>query len=464
LLNYLANGVSYYSIAMVYAIVDIETTGGYAASHGITEIAIYLHDGEKLLRRFETLVNPVQRIPYYITALTGITNEMVATAPSFEDVAPQVDELLREAVFVAHNVNFDYSFVKRHLEACGFEVKYKKLCTVRLARKLFPGLPSYSLGNLCRHLGIQIQNRHRAGGDAGATVQLFEHLLANGGEEQVRLMLKKSSAEQWLPLHLNREDVLQLPQVPGVYYFHDAKHKVIYVGKAVNLRKRVSGHFTNNDAERKRQNLLRSIYKITFQECATELEALVLESAEIKRLWPRYNVSQKNITQSYALYQFEDARGYLRLAIDRKKKNLQPLYSFNLLHEGQVMLKKMVEEFELNEKLCFLDKTPFTEQDLAFADTPAIHNGKVRVALEALEEKLPTFAIVDQGRNENEKLCLLVERGSFWGMGYLPVHVPVTSVEELKGRLNPYSDNDTIRNSIYQFVTENPDKRIDIGK
>jgi DNA polymerase III subunit epsilon len=445
---------------MLYAIVDIETTGGYAASHGITEIAIYLHDGQQVVQQFETLVNPHQHIPYYITALTGITNEMVADAPSFEAVAPQIDELLREAVFVAHNVNFDYSFVKRHMEAQGYAVKYSKLCTVRLARKVFPGMPSYSLGNLCRQLGIGISNRHRAGGDAGATVKLFEHLLANGGDVHVQQMLKKSSAEQWLPLHLTKADIEQLPQVPGVYYFHDVKHKVIYVGKAVNLRKRVSSHFTNNDAERKRQNLLRSIHKITFTACVTELEALVLESAEIKRLWPRYNVSQKNITQRFALYQFEDARGYLRLAIDRKKKNLQPLYSFNLLHEGQVMLKKMAEEFELNEKLCFLDKTPVTEHDLEFADTPVVHNGKVRRALEALEEKLPTFAIVDEGRTVEEKLCLLVERGSFWGMGYLPSSLTVTSANELKNHLNPYADNDTIRNSIYTFAEQYPEKRI----
>jgi DNA polymerase III subunit epsilon len=445
---------------MLYAITDIETTGGYASSHGITEIAIYLHDGEKMLKRFETLVNPQQKIPYYITALTGIDNRMVEDAPSFEEIAPVINELLEGAVFVAHSVNFDFSFIRHQMQACGFEMKQKKLCTVRLGRKVFPGLPSYSLGNLCRHLDIKIDNRHRAGGDAKATVKLFEHLLANGAQEHIDLMLKKTSAEQWLPLHLTKADIDQLPQVPGVYYFHDGKHKVIYVGKAVNLRKRVSSHFTNNDAERKRQNLLRSIHKITFKECATELEALVFESAEIKRLWPRYNVSQKTLTQKFALYQFEDGRGYLRLAIDKKKKNLQPLYSFNLLHEGLVMLKKMAEEFELNEKLCFLDKTSFSEADMEFADTPVVHNGKIKRAIEALNEKLPTFAIVDEGLNENERLCLLVERGSFWGMGYVPAGLVISSAGQLKNHLNPYADNDTIRNSIYSFAEQYPEKKI----
>jgi DNA polymerase III subunit epsilon len=445
---------------MLYAIVDIETTGGYASSHGITEIAIYLHDGEKMLKRFETLVNPNQNIPYYITALTGINNRMVEDAPAFEEIAPVINEMLDGAVFVAHSVNFDFSFVKHQMLACGYEMKHKKLCTVRLGRKVFPGLPSYSLGNLCRSLELLIDNRHRAGGDAKATVKLFEHLLANGAQVHIDQMLKKTSAEQWLPLHLSKKDIEQLPQVPGVYYFHDAKHKVIYVGKAVNLRKRVSSHFTNNDAERKRQNLLRNIHKITFKECATELEALVFESAEIKRLWPRYNVSQKTLTQKFALYQFEDGRGYLRLAIDKKKKNLRPLYSFNLLHEGLVMLKKMAEEFELNEKLCFLDKAAFGAADMEFADTPVVHNGKIKRAIEALNEKLPTFAILDEGLNDNEKLCLLVERGSFWGMGYLPASLKIASADELKNHLNPYADNDTIRNSIYSFAEQYPEKRI----
>jgi DNA polymerase III subunit epsilon len=133
---------------MLYAIVDIETTGGYASSHGITEIAIYLHNGEKILKRFETLINPGQNIPYYITALTGINNEMVQDAPSFSEVASVVNDLLEGAVFVAHSVNFDFSFIRHQMQACGYEMKHKKLCTVRLSRKVLPGLPSYSLGNM----------------------------------------------------------------------------------------------------------------------------------------------------------------------------------------------------------------------------------------------------------------------------------------------------------------------------
>lgn len=444
----------------MYAIVDIETTGGYAASHGITEISVFIHDGSRVVKHFETLINPGQTIPRYITALTGIDNQMVAEAPAFDEVADVLYELLNDKIFVAHNVNFDYSFVKHHLKQSGYELTAKKLCTVRLGRKIFPGLPSYSLGNLCRSLNIRIENRHRAGGDAKATTILLEHYLANNGEIFINEMLKKSSKDQWLPLHLDKKEIDKLPSKPGVYYFHNNKDKVVYVGKAINIKKRVSSHFTHNDADRKRQNFLRNIHKITCRECANELEALVFESTEIKRLWPLYNRSQKQPLQKYALYTFEDNRGYIRLAIDKKKKNLQALYIFNMLHEGLVMLQKMVEQFELHPKLCYLDKTPFEKKDYEFLEAPHVYNGKIKKAIDALNEQLPTFALVDEGLQPGEQLCLLIERGSFWGMGYIPAKTKIKSTDDLKIFLNPYADNDYIRNSIYSFAEAYPEKKI----
>ncbi|HMK03310.1 MAG TPA: exonuclease domain-containing protein [Ferruginibacter sp.] len=448
---------------MMYAIVDIETTGGYASANGITEISVFVHDGERIVKHFESLINPQQTIPRYITALTGIDNAMVRDAPLFDEIADVLFGILNESVFIAHNVNFDYSFVKHHLKRSGYELAAKKLCTVRLGRKIFPGLPSYSLGNLCRSLNINIENRHRAGGDAKATVKLFEHMLANGAQLHIDQMLKKTSAEQWLPLNLDKTVIDNLPPKAGVYYFHNSKDKVIYVGKAINLKKRVSSHFTHNDPDRKRQNFIRHIFKVSYKQCATELEAIVLESTEIKRLWPRYNSSQKQPLQKYALYAFEDNSGYIRLAIDKKKKNIPSLYSFNLLNEGLVLLKKMVEEFELNARLCFLDKTPFSKKEKDLLEPALLYNAKIKKAMAALEEKLPTFVLVDEGITIEEKLCLLIERGSFWGMGYLPKSFAITSPGELKNFLNPYADNDYIRNSIYSFAAANPAKRLQLN-
>lgn len=444
----------------MYAIVDIETTGGHAAAHGITEIAIYVHDGNRVTKHFKTLINPERNIPLYITALTGITNEMVADAPTFEEIAEEIYNLLCNNIFIAHSVNFDFSFIKHYLKQQGYELNVKKLCTVRLSRKVFPGYRSYSLGTICRNLDIHIDDRHRADGDAKATVTLFQKILLNGGNDHINAMLKRSSSEHWLPENLDKQQIEQLPASPGVYYFHNAKGKIIYVGKAINIKKRVSSHFTHNDAEKKRQYFLRQVSKITCTVCANELQALVLESAEIKRLWPKYNYSQKQPSQKYALYCFEDNRGYMRLAIDKKKKNLPALYNFNLLHEGLVLLKKMVDEFELSHKLCYLDKTALAAKDMEFLESPMYYNGKIKRALDALENQLPTFAIVDEGLKKEEKLYLLIERGSFWGMGYLPASQKVKSLYELKEELEPFTDNDFIRNSIYSFAEANPHKKI----
>jgi len=174
----------------MYAIVDIETTGSYAAANGITEIAIVVFDGKQILQRFETLINPLQHIPSYIQAMTGITNEMVAEAPEFETVAEEIFELLKDKVFVAHNVHFDYSFIHSQLHHCGYELNAAKLCTVRLSRKLLPGHQSYSLGKLCTALGIPHIHSHRAGGDTDATVMLFQLLLQKDKDGHIEKKFK----------------------------------------------------------------------------------------------------------------------------------------------------------------------------------------------------------------------------------------------------------------------------------
>ncbi len=449
-------------VNILYAIVDIETTGGYASANGITEIAIFIHDGNRVVKKFESLINPQQKVPIYITALTGISNDMLYNAPSFADVADTINDLLEDNIFVAHNVNFDYSFVKHHLKAAGFDLKAPKLCTVRLSRKVFPGFTSYSLGNLCRSLELPIENRHRAGGDAAATVLLFEKCLANDGLTHIDVMLKRTSKEQWLPMNIKPADIEALPNSTGVYYFKDCKQKIIYVGKAINIKKRVSSHFTHNAPDRKRQNFLRDIFSISFVNCATELEAIVLESTEIKRLWPKYNASQKEPSQKYALYQYTDNMGYERLLLDKKKKNLPYLYQFNLLHEGMVLLRNMAVEFELNDKLCGLNKLPLTETDKLDLEKPEHYNQKISTALSALAKSLPTFAVIDEGLVEGELLCLLIEKGSFWGMGYVHRSQPYRQLQKLKEMLTPYADNDYIRNSIYNFIEQHPKKRIDL--
>jgi DNA polymerase III subunit epsilon len=446
----------------MYAIVDIETTGGHASAGSITEIAIFIHDGMQIVQQYETLVNPGMPIPRYIQALTGITNEMVADAPPFEEVAEQVFTLLQGQIFIAHNVNFDYSFLKFQLDAAGYKLQSRKLCTVRLSRKVFPGFPSYSLGNLCRQLNINIQQRHRATGDALATVQLFERILAADTEGAIAAALNVRSKEQWLPLHLPQEQVVNLPMSPGVYYFHNEKGKVVYVGKARNIKKRVTSHFTGNSSGRRKQEFIRNIHGISFEKTGTELMAFILESVEIRRLWPVYNNAQKRIESKFGFYVFEDQGGYLRLAIEKRRKYSTPVYTFNLLTEGHQRMRELVREFKLCPKLCFLQTdndtcVGVTEKSCKGAcdkkEKPAKYNQRVMEAIEHLKTEQPSFVIVDSGREATERSCILMEKGKFYGMGYVPRDVAVTDNNMLKDWLTQYPENEFILNLLRQHAS-----------
>ncbi len=457
---------------MQYAIVDIETTGGYAASNGITEIAVFITDGKNILKHFSTLLHPVYTIPRYVEALTGITNPMVEFERPFSSIADELFELLADKIFVAHNVNFDYSFVKYHLAKSGYDLNCRKLCTVRLGRQILPGLKGYGLGKICKHLGIEIESRHRASGDARATTSLFHHLLACDTNGHVDAMLKTKSREQSLPPNIPSSIVKQIPGEPGVYYFHDKRGKVIYVGKAKSLSKRVSSHFTNNKATRQKQEFLKKIYNISYQATATELMAFILESIEIKKLWPEQNRSQKRFEQSYGLYTFEDMRGYKRLCIEKKKKHIKAIYTFNLLTEGHILLRKLMLQFELCPKLCFLQAENVSCQMLfekkckgACEQIEPAHkyNSRVEECINYVSHELPSFALVDSGLKKEEQSCILIEKGRFFGMGYLPSDMAFQTIQELKCHLTPHAENDYIRNLIFQHISRYPHKKVPLS-
>ncbi len=430
----------------MYAIVDIETTGTHASGNGITEIAIILHDGKTIEGKFQTLINPQASIPKYVSSLTGIYNHMVADAPLFTEVASNIHSLLKGRIFVAHNVNFDYTFLRSQLKDSGFDWQARKLCTIRMAKKAFPGLKRYGLGHLCDHFGINNEQRHRAAGDALATTTLFEMVLDKGGEEMVKDFLKKEGRQQILPPNLPEKQMKNLPYEPGVYYFHDAKGKVIYVGKAKCLRQRVVSHFTGLDTSKKRQAFLKDIHSITYNICPTEFTASILESVEIKRLWPAYNYSQKRFEQLWGIYLFEDGRGYMRLAVDKKRKYLEPVASFGLMADAHRTLWQLVRRFELHAGLCFLDKTKNN-------DLPSIieYNDAVQEALAWLKSQKETFAI------KEKESCVLVEDGKFYGMGKLK-ETSISDIGLLKEKLTPYPENEVIKSMIRQYVERYPAK------
>lgn len=430
----------------MYAIVDIETTGSHASGNGITEIAIILHDGKAVEGKFQTLVNPQTSIPKFVSSLTGIYNHMVADAPVFSDVASNIYELLKGRIFVAHNVNFDYSFLRSQLKNVGFDWQARKLCTIRMAKKAFPGLKRYGLGHLCDHFGIDNVQRHRATGDALATTTLFEMVLQKGGEQMIKDFLKKENRQQTIPPNLPEQQIKTLPFEPGVYYFHDAKGKVIYVGKAKCIRQRVASHFTGLDTSKKRQAFLKDIHSISYSICPTEFSASIFESIEIKRLWPAYNYSQKRFEQLWGIYMFEDARGYLRLAVDKKRKYLEPVASFGLMADAHRTLWQIVRKFELHAGLCFLDKTQ--NDDLPIVND---YNHSVQKAIDWLDSQKETFAI------KEKESCILVQNGKFYGMGVLKDE-PISDIETLKEKITPYPENEVIKSMIRQYVDRYPSK------
>lgn len=445
-----------------YAIVDIETTGGNAGGSRITEIAIIIHDGIDVIDRFETLVNPQKEIPIPIFALTGINNDMVRDAPIFDDISEKVLEMLTGRIFVAHNVNFDYSFVRHQLEESGFKWTARKLCTVRAARKIKPGLGSYSLGNLCRSLDIPVQNRHRAGGDADATSILFSRLLEWDAEGEIDRMVKKTAQDQRLPPNLPPADFDQLPERPGVYYFYNEAKQVVYVGKAVKLKKRVASHFSGHKITPQRQHFLRDIHGISFEVCATELMALLLECTEIKKLWPVHNKALKRFEAKFGLYEYEARSGYRYLAVGRLTKFQTGIQVFNNLHDGLNLLRSLSQRFEIDYRFCKYcvpgEKEVIDTYDLTNLPDVEVHNEQVQNAIDFVLENRSSFAIIDKGRSAEERSCIWVENGHFYGMGYINSDIGITEPSEIKDYVTPYRSNDYIMQLIYSYAARYPGK------
>ena len=336
----------------MYSVVDIETTGNGYKGQKITEISVLVFDGKKIINEFTSLVNPEQNIPAFITNLTGITDAMVRSAPKFYEIAKKVEEITKDTIFVAHNVNFDYNIIRDEFKSLGFDFKRKKLCTVRLSRKIIPGLSSYSLGNICTAEGIEIAARHRAKGDAEATVELFRRLIERDDNFTINSFLNPKSRQATLPPLLDKKVVDNLPEKHGVYYFQNLQKEIIYVGKANNIKQRVISHFY--DKKKKEITMCFETANITYEETGSELLALLKESDEIKHFYPKFNRAQRRASEAVGLFSYEDQKGTIHLAFNRLKLVPNPIMKFYSLAECRSILEKICEEFELCPKYCHL--------------------------------------------------------------------------------------------------------------
>jgi len=437
----------------VYAIVDIETTGGSATRSRITEIAIYKHDGQKIVDEYQTLVNPCQDIPYNITKLTGIDNELVANAPLFFDVAKEIDAFLDGCVFVAHNVNFDYGFIKAEFERIGLSFRRKKLCTVRLSRKLLPGKYSYSLGKLCASEGIPLNNAHRAAADAKATAILFTQLMKIDREGYIEKALNPLSLEGLMPPNMPKEDFIALPNKQGIYYMLNERKQVIYIGKAKDIKKRVHSHFSGNTNTKSKYHFVKNIFGIDFKVIPNTLLVDIIEATEIKKHWPIHNRSYKRITLNYGLFQYTDRNGYERFNSGRCGKHDKPIKSCKSLVELKGFLKEMIEDYNLCPRLSGLQpissgKCNYVEElDCRGAcegkEETSTYNLRVQQAVEEKVSRNTTYVLKEESQENAEQAVVLVENGRYKGYGKVPLSVDLMNVELVKSQLNTaYDDQD----------------------
>ena len=448
----------------MYTIIDIETTGNGHKGQKITEISVFVFDGKKIINEFTTLVNPEQHIPPFITNLTGITNAMVRYAPKFHEIAKKVEEVTRDSIFVAHNVNFDYNIIRDEFKSLGFDFKRKKLCTVRLSRKIIPGLRSYSLGNICIDENIPINGRHRAKGDAEATTELFRRLLERDDKFIINSFLNPRSRQATLPPLLDKKVVDELPETFGVYYFKNSAKEIIYVGKANNIKQRVISHFY--DKKKKEREMCQETAHLSYTETGSELLALLLESSEIKTKFPKFNKSQKNSNAAIGLFSYEDQKGILHLAFNKLKLTPNPILTFYSIAECRAFLESLCNEYELCPKYCHLQtnvKNCFSYhlQNCKGVCTQkeeiSIYNKRVHKAITSIGFKAKNLVIKETGRNNAEIGFTLILDGTYKGFGY----IDKTQAEQLEQTedyqffLQPKRDNRDVQRILTAYLKKN---------
>lgn len=442
----------------MFAIIDIETCGTrYEFRKGrITEICIVVHDGLTVVDKFTTLINPECNISPYFINITGITNDMVRDAPKFHEVAKKILEMTENCVFVAHNVGFDYGFIKEEFASLGYTYKRETLCTVRMSRKLIPDRISYSLGHLCAALGIGIEGRHRAEGDAVATAQLFDLLLSIKSQHP---QYKNMGVVEMMARRIDKikKYVLdKLPESCGVYYFLDKEGKIIYIGKSTNMYQRAISHF--NNPEKKSKKMLNDLYNVDYVETGSELIALLLESEEIKKNKPKHNRARKASTFTHSIDWWKDKNGVINFKLVPHEEAENPLKSFSTYFSARECLDRWIEEHTLcmsycnltdEQSSCFNHQIKKCNGICSGEEEKEIYNERADRLIKEYLFREKDFIILDKGRNNEERAVILIEDRKYAGFGYIDQYTQAGSMEEIKDivKLEHYypDTNDLIR-------------------
>lgn len=442
----------------MYAILDIETTGGQYNEEGITEIAIYKFDGHEIVDQFISLVNPEIPIQPFVVKLTGINNAMLRSAPKFYEVAKRIIEMTEGCIVVAHNASFDYRILQTEFRRLGFKFQKQTLCTVELSKKLLPGHTSYSLGKLVRALGIPMADRHRASGDAMATVKLFKMLLAQDVEKEIVKSLVKTEIKSGMSPKL-LDIVESLPSKTGIYYIHNEKGDLIYIGKSKNIKKRVNQHFTGTS--RKCKKIQFEVYTVTYEETGNELIALLKESEEIKINKPIYNRAQRKTIFQWALYPIKDENGYLKLSLQKTDFRKKEITSFASIQEGKSALFKITEKYNLCQKInglyetqnaCFQYKIKECDGACIGEIAPEEYNSRVEEFIEASQFENENMVVIDKGRSLEERSAILIENGIYKGYCFYDLNYQITNIEVLRNIIIPMQNNRDTKNIIQAFL------------
>ncbi|MCG9970802.1 exonuclease domain-containing protein [Christiangramia crocea] len=432
-----------------FAITDIETTGSGIKGNKITEICVMVVQNGEVIDKYSSLVNPSQSIPLYIESLTGINDEMVGDAPQFSEIAGDVEKITEDCVFVAHNVNFDYNIIRSEFAAIGKEFKRKRLCTVRLTKNLIPGLFSYSLGNICTSINIPHYDRHRAGGDTEATVNLFQRCLSLDPEyEVITKLLNQRTAASYLPPNFKRSDFEKLPQSTGVYFFKDKDGIPLYIGKAKNIKSRIKSHF--QERSNRKYKLMQATYSIDYELTGNELLALLRESELILKYYPKFNKAQKKPGRPYTLTSYHNQKGIEQFALHKNKIAPVTWMKFYTRDEAIKFLEFLCEEFKLCPKYCALQSgvkycdhykiTPCSGACKNEIDAEE-YNIRVSKAIEYLEKFEDSCLLVEKGRTAKEKSFIYLNQGRYAGYGFIDNSQEFNHSEEFKNFLIPQKNS-----------------------
>jgi len=445
-----------------FAIIDIETSGGKPKDSKIIEIAIVIHDGKTIKEKYQSLINPEKKIDWYVSKLTGISNQDVENAPKFYEVAKTVYQLIENRVFVAHNIGFDYPIVRNEFKSLGLDIRLPHLCTIQTSRILIPGLDSYGLKNLSAHLDVKLTEHHRAMADTMATVGIFEYLFEKD-KHQLNTFVKHDINPKLLNHKLNLNAFDEIPNKTGVYFFYNEKDELIYIGKSIHIKKRIEQHLKNDKTE-KAIKMRSEIAKIEYKLTGSELISLLKESELIKLHQPRYNRAQRANQFSFGLYSFKDGRGYINLLIKKNTLTEQPIHTFTTSSSAKSHLDNWVKNFNLCEKLsglytsnssCFNYSIEKCDGACVGKEDVLNYNDKVNSLIDKLSFDRKSFLILDKGKMKSEASFVYIKKGEYMGYGFAPGFILKKNLKNFKKYLKQQKSNRDFKSIINLQLAKN---------